>query len=209
MTTCFLSILIISLEKRKQSLQSLIQKLNNQITTFCTHNNISTSVVEILVNVDNGENKIGTKRNLLLKQVKGYFFTFIDDDDDVSDDYIYRLLFVADQSPTIHVFSFQQTCSLDNGKTSFIVNADMNNKIDDYIPLHTTTHEEMYQRHIWHWCMFNSNICKHVMFDDMNDGEDYKWLLKIRPLLKTQCHLNKPLYIYTTSPITSACSYFK
>jgi len=206
--TCYLSILIVSLEKRKHSLDRLTRKLEIQIENVRVNNNFNVSYTEILVNSDNGEKKIGTKRNELLCMSKGLFFTFIDDDDDVDDFYIYRIMLAIRQSNfTIDVFSFQQLCSLDNGKTTFFVNADIKNVIDEHIPLHTTRHKSVYQRNVWHWCVFNSKF-KHVLFKDMQDGEDYDWLLRIRPLLKKQCHLNLPLYLYTTSPETSECSYF-
>lgn len=77
-----LSILICSLEKRKESLDRLLSVLKQQ----------KTDEVEILVDVDNGEKIIGQKRNDLLEKSTGDYVCFIDDDDLVSDDYISRIL---------------------------------------------------------------------------------------------------------------------
>ncbi len=43
---------------------------------------------EVLCNVDSGENSSGKKRNELTAAASGEYIAFIDDDDDVSDDYV-------------------------------------------------------------------------------------------------------------------------
>ena len=51
-----------------------------------------TSDVEILLLFDNRHLTLGAKRNFILDRAKGDYISFIDDDDDISDDYIQTLL---------------------------------------------------------------------------------------------------------------------
>ena len=50
---------------------------------------------------------------------------------------------------------------------------------------------------------FRSCCIKDILFVNINTAEDIKWLLQVRPLLKTYYHIDKELYIYTSSVETS------
>ena len=82
-----LSVLICSLRKRDESLKRVVSKLLRQVAEEGAE-----STVEVLVNQDGGELFIGTKRNLLVQQSRGEYICFVDDDDDVSDDYVLKIL---------------------------------------------------------------------------------------------------------------------
>lgn len=84
-----LSILIPTLEKRKTVFNKLYNKLIDQIEKFNLKNN-----VEIVVSCDNGQKPTGQKRNELLQKSNGLYTCFLDDDDDVSNDYI-KLIYDA------------------------------------------------------------------------------------------------------------------
>jgi glycosyltransferase involved in cell wall biosynthesis len=75
-----LSILIPTLESRKEEFHRLYEKLSNQII-----GNSLADEVEILYLLDNREYSLGFKRNRLIEKAIGRFVAFIDDDDDVSD----------------------------------------------------------------------------------------------------------------------------
>jgi hypothetical protein len=77
-----LSILICSLHIRKPKLDILLKKLKKQ----CKNKN-----VEIKICGDNGELIISTKRNRLLRNSIGEYVCFIDDDDDISENYIQQI----------------------------------------------------------------------------------------------------------------------
>ena len=86
-----LSILVCALEKREEFHKTLMPVLGTQKAAFKDE-------VEILVEIDNGEKSIGTKRNLLLERAKGDYIVFIDDDDMISDTYVSRILECIDKS---------------------------------------------------------------------------------------------------------------
>jgi|GEM_PF-349681 len=79
----FWSILICTIPERQEHFSYICNKLNAQIQALGLQNQI-----EICSFLDNYEHSIGYKRNALLAQSQGKYINFIDDDDDISDDYI-------------------------------------------------------------------------------------------------------------------------
>ena len=77
-----LSITIASVSIRKEMLDNLLLELNKQIAE-----NNSEQEVEILIDADD-DRFLGTKRKLMLSQVKGLFTSAIDDDDLIFPNYI-------------------------------------------------------------------------------------------------------------------------
>jgi hypothetical protein len=77
------SILIPTLVERRAQFEKLRAKLQGQIDT----SGLSADV-ELLELCDNRELRLGTKRNALIARAQGEFIAFVDDDDDVSDDYV-------------------------------------------------------------------------------------------------------------------------
>jgi hypothetical protein len=70
------SLLIATIPGREQSLQRLLQAINERRAVLCPDLRI-----EICIAFDNREKKIGTKRQELLQSAKGKYFSFVDDDD--------------------------------------------------------------------------------------------------------------------------------
>lgn len=86
-----LSILICSLDERKDKLKKLTDILNKQ-----TNDN-----VEILANVDNRTKSVGMKRNELVKEAQGQYVCFIDDDDEIAPNYIPKIMDAIETSPDV------------------------------------------------------------------------------------------------------------
>jgi len=82
-----LSILVATMDSRRTLFERVYNKLRGQIITAGLHGQ-----VEILSERDNGKKKIGHKRNILVNRAKGDYVCFVDDDDDVSSDYVARLV---------------------------------------------------------------------------------------------------------------------
>lgn len=77
------SILLPTLDKNQPSFERIYQKLQHQIKILGLDEKI-----ELLVFKDAGEYPTGYKRNELLRRSKGYYISFIDDTDDINDNYI-------------------------------------------------------------------------------------------------------------------------
>src|SRR5688500_10762390 len=101
-----LSILIPTVPRRVETFfPRLIKKLEAQIT--------EPGSVEILGLYDNKLTTVGGKRNLLLDAARGDFLVFLDDDDDVCDDYLATLLPVLRAFPETDVVTYWQCCTID------------------------------------------------------------------------------------------------
>ena len=175
------SILICSLHDRKSLLKRLLSLLNKQIISYDKD-------VEILINIDNGEQSIGKKRNQLLQSAKGEYIAFIDDDDLVSKKYI-QLIVPILKNNNVDCIGFKGEIIIDNRKK------------------HTFIHSLKYktwfdQNGIKYRCPNHLNPIKRdlalrVLFPEINYAEDKQYSLKMIKLLKNEYFIdNETMYFY-------------
>ena len=153
--------------------------------------------VEILCLIDNKSMTIGEKRQSLLNCARGKWVGFMDDDDDISDDYIKNLSYVMKNSPA-DVITFDQHCSV-NGE-EFLVNFSMNNPHQPWIPGSGT---KKILRPPYHMCFWRSEIAKSSPFKPSSYGEDLAWCVGMHPKVRTETHLDTVLHYYQYSDSTS------
>lgn len=185
-----LSILICSLEERKDLLNRLLDCLNKQ----------KTDDVEIIVETDNGKLSIGDKRNLLLNKATGDYVCFIDDDDLVSDKYISLILKALENTPDcVGISGLWITHEPDR-----IINwskkyAGFNRIKDTYF---------IGANHI---TPVKASIARTIGFKSRNIGEDQDYGLRIRKYLNTEEIIKEPIYYYYCNKETSAAlkSFYK
>lgn len=171
-----LSILICSIKKRKPLLDRLTAIIQPQIK----------ECIECIIATDNGQMKIGAKRNFLVNKAQGEYITFIDDDDIVSNDYIERILSALHSSPDIVVFD---AFRFENGNPDRIVKYSL-----DY---HKDSHDRTaYYRMPNHLMCVKKSIAEQVPFKHLNFGEDSDYAYRLRFLLKTQERIDEILYQY-------------
>lgn len=91
-----LSILIPSLEERALQLSNILAAIYGQI-----YINKADKDVEVLTLVDNRQKTTGEKRNMLLDWAIGEYIAFIDDDDEISRDYIKLVLQAIETGPDV------------------------------------------------------------------------------------------------------------
>jgi glycosyltransferase involved in cell wall biosynthesis len=156
-----LSILIPTLSSRSKKLKKLTDALNYQIQT---------KPVQWLSLGDNKSMTVGEKRNLLIDMAKGDFVAFVDDDDNISPDYIDTLLKAIDDNPnkTVICFHGQQTT---DGKKDLPFRYNIN---------FGRNHKKMIDGQRWkvmlpdHLCCWNKSKIT-VKFPHKNLGEDHSW----------------------------------
>lgn len=184
-----LSILIPSIGARRNTfapkimdaIYSQIDKLKNP------------SEVQVISISDNQSMTVGNKRNLMVSMSAGDYVCFIDDDDRIADDYIEQILaatrhnadtitFIADVSingqhpkPCVYSLSFKEDSNTASG----------------------------YQRMPNHICAVKRELAIRTPFPDKMCGEDADYAAMLRPLLKTEHHINKSLYFYDYSDATT------
>lgn len=184
-----ISILILSIPNRIQNnLIPLYNKLLKQSEKY--------PQVEILCLIDNKTMTVGEKRQSLLDCARGQYIGFMDDDDDVSDDYIESLISAARKNPDADVITFDQHCVV-NGM-EFTVNFSIQNSNQKYVPG---------MKHVlrppFHICFWNNKIAKAAKFESSSYGEDYAWCLQMYPFVKNEEHIERQIHLYRYDDRTS------
>ena len=173
------SILICSLENRKDSLFCLLNILKLQ---DCDR-------LEILIMIDDGELSIGTKRNRLLEKAKGDYIAFVDDDDRVVNDYVSKILKALESEP--------DCCSLEgiitNNKKGWSRTFIHSLKYDKWF-----IKDNVYYRNPNHLSPVRRELALRIRFPDINSGEDKDYSTRLLPLLKIEEKIEGVLYYYDT-----------
>lgn len=176
-----LSILICSLHKRRGLLQSLLKSLQPHLT----------DEVEILTEIDSGEITTGKKRNNLLQKAKGKYIVFVDDDDELSPEYIPSILQAAKQDKDCIVFSGWMTTDGQDRR---------NFHLSIHYPYEAVTRNGKieYLRYPNHITPIKREIALQVAFENRTIGEDYKWATELhtKGLIKSEVKIHKFLYHY-------------
>lgn len=182
-----LSILIPTTHQRAHLLAVLRTELEYQIKL-----NNADGDVEILTEVDNpGESPTGTKRNKLLHAATGEYVCHIDDDDEISFDYIKEVLEAIAQSPDVVGFKGWMTTDGAN-RVDWRISKDLPYcaAIENGV--------EVYLRFPNHLSPILRKIAIQVGFPDLVMGEDYWYAETLHNLglIKTEVYIDKFLYHY-------------
>jgi glycosyltransferase involved in cell wall biosynthesis len=176
---CKLSILICTIPERKHLFDELYKKVSSQ--------SMNKSVQIIYDDAPKGTLTIGGKRNKLLTESIGEYVVFIDDDDDISIEYVDSILLAIDKAPDC--IGFKIHCDIE-GKSQMAVGSlkykQWADKVDGYDYVRTPYHKTPVKRSIAIQCMF----------PDKSYGEDHEYSKRIYPLLKSEVFIDKVLYNY-------------
>ncbi len=197
--TPVLSILIASLERRRDSLRELLAVLHTQI--FALENPWR---VEIHVDRDAGELPVGEKRSRLLSMARGQFICFIDDDDLVMPGYVADILAAVAAQPQADCVVFAGRLEVDGVFAGPF----------DYSIAHQRYYQlgNRYFRTPNHLCPVRRDLARRIGFKSINCGEDTDYARRLFPLLKTEAVIPDPalpgekktLYRYRVSPAGTA-----
>ncbi len=180
-----LSIMICSLRSRQESLDRVTSKLRGQVDR-----EDACDSVEILVNQDGGELLIGTKRNLLMQQASGEYVCFVDDDDDVSDDYVKKIMCA--------LLSERPDCVGIEGKILLRgVWYEFYHSIRYKVYLSNKTARKFY-RPPNHLNPIRRDIARRFPFTDKDSGEDSDFAMSVQKAgaLKTEVYITGSIYVY-------------
>lgn len=172
-----LSILLCTVTKRvSKYLPEIITELNRQ----------ATDEVEILYLGDNKKRTVGEKRNNLIDLCKGEYFSFIDDDDKISSDYVEQLLKGIESG--VDVVCFKAYRHQDGMKDREVL-YNLKYTKDRTMP----THYERLPNHLMCW---KKETVKSIKFENLTYGEDSEWAARAKPVAQTQIFINRVLYNY-------------
>lgn len=228
-----LSILICSLQERKDQLDGLFSHLLLQMpqkpTMFCSAPVIQPVCkgffcedVEVVSQIDNGEQKISAKRNDLLLRAQGDYICFVDDDDQVPDYYIAAILAaieypkpVGDSITFPLVATTKQIEELKSSKEWIDPRPDVVGFTGRYFVdgkeqkpfIHSIKYNNWFEDgRAYYRCPTPLNpikreLCLKVGFNErLSLVEDHDFSIRIRPLLKTEVFIDKPMYFYYFVP---------
>lgn len=174
-----LSILICSLEERKDLLDRLLYRLKPQ----------KDDRVEILTEVDDRKILIGKKRNILMRRATGQYVAYVDDDDLVSFDYVRKILKATKKSPDccgmegIITFRGKYPCKFIHSKKY----------------KHWSQKDGVYYRPPNHLNPIKREIARHFPFPELNKYEDRNYSTRAYSHLKSEIYINDPIYFYLCS----------
>lgn len=190
----YLSILTPSIPSRVgTSLIKLINKIEKQIQ----ENNLEKKV-EHLILIDNKIRTVGRKRDNLVQSAVGQFVAFVDDDDDISNDYVLELTNAIKENPDVDVITFDQNCFIEDYPKS-VATFGLNHEHQGYEP------GIRFTRKPYHICAWNRKLAQQFRVPSNNICEDAGWVTPMWNVAKTEHHIDKVLHAYVQSVANTAC----
>lgn len=180
-----LSILTPTIPGREAQLETLQAKIAKQST--CKR-------VEHLALSDNRFRSIGAKRQALVDIARGEYIAFVDDDDDIAEDYVSSLIEAIEKGAD--TITFQQR-AIYNGLESKVIFG-INNRDEAFNAGGITL------RAPWHVCAWRRDRVADCQFAESNYGEDRIWAIQARRRARTGYHIDRVLHTYIHDAATTA-----
>ena len=155
------SILIPTISGREATLQRLLASINEKKLRICPG-----LCIEICISFDNREMSIGNKRQKLMKDARGKYMSFIDDDDDVTDAYF------EDAKSCIE--GKFQVCRLRGQMKRFTFTHSI-----EYNEKSMAAVGEVFTRPPNHLNIMLTDVAKFVPFHDKKIYEDFDWAIRL------------------------------
>lgn len=148
-----------------------------------------TKDVEIILLFDNRQLTLGAKRNIVLERATGDYIAFVDDDDDISDDYIETLLTASKD-----VLTFKTAHYIDgafNKEVVYSTTKGNRNRPDHYIRWANAI------------CCWRTEFARGVGYGDVTFAEDTDFGSRAAKKNPKEQFVNKVLYKHLWSSETS------
>lgn len=174
-----LSILIATMHSRRDKFSLLLSFLDYQLQ------NDNRFLVEILYD-DSLSYNIGVKRNKLLEQATGEYIVFIDDDDEISPNYVSLILEACKHGTDCIGINGKITTNGRNERKWFISREYAGWSENNGVYYRTPNHISPVRR----------ELALKAGFPNIAFAEDYEYSMRLIPLLKTEIKIEEPLYHY-------------
>lgn len=193
-----LSILIPTLPQRKKMFNILRKNLTSQID-FVHSTHPSLGQVEILFDSSKkflkGGLSVGAKRDALKCRATGDYLVFVDDDDMIAPNYLESILRLMESNPDIITFRSLYKSEHYWGIVDMNLNHAENEQMND---------STIVKRQPFHVCPIRTSIAQQHSFPDINNAEDWGWMVKVLSDCQKQAHSDQILHQYNDFSITSA-----
>jgi glycosyltransferase involved in cell wall biosynthesis len=184
-----LSIVMLSIPERKVAFKHLRSKVQKQID-YCNRSHKTLGGAEIVSVVtpkhSDGGGSIGSKRQLGLLASRGEYVCWLDDDDDISPDYVETLLRLCNKGADVCTFN-----NISKFETYWmVVKMDFKTKHDQQAK------PGIINRRPWHLCPFRRALLQGIQFPDANWDEDTGFIGQALKKCKTHVHTDAILHEY-------------
>lgn len=188
-----LSILTPSVPERSDKLSSLMIKLSHQTDYIHTHH-WTLGRVEYLFDdskkFTDGGLSIGKKREALVKRASGKYLCFLDDDENVSPNYVETIVRLCQLD--CDVVTFRSIAKMDNYWS--VIDMSLKNNEDE-----EATPDRIVRRKPWHINAIRSSFAKLYEFPDTNYSEDALWMKNVLYHLESEAHTDAIIHQYNHS----------
>ncbi len=193
MNNPLLSILIPTVFEREDLCNLLLQKLGSQILNL---NGTDKIMVSVMREVDNKEMSIGEKREKLYQKATGLFSWQIDDDDDIAEGSIEKILEAIKNNPDVDCITFREKCIIDG----VYKRSNFSHKYDGW---KDNFDGFDWVRDVFYKCVIKTEIAKKVPFPHIRYNEDQQWGVALKPFIHTEHHIDEEIYYYihNSSPL--------
>ncbi len=178
-----LSILITTIDKRSGQFANLYRKLLDQIQTLHLEHQ-----VEVLFFKDAQTYKVGYKRNALIAGAKGDYVCFLDDDDDICDQYV-KLIYEALKTNPDCVSCTGIMYKPKHTPQKFVHSLKYHNSFVE---------NQVAYSPVYHLNPVRREYALQAKFPEQNYNEDTTWARRLYDLnlLKTEVEIHEPYYFY-------------
>lgn len=155
--------------------------------------------VEHLVLMDNKKRTVGEKRDALLRAARGKYVAFVDDDDNVTGNYVSAILNATRDDPD--VITFRQMATVNQFSRTVEFKLGNPNEPWSHYPIETLP---PIKRNAWHVCAWRRTLAILSSFPASNYGEDWAYAARLcaMPGLK-ETHIPEVLHFYRHSSETT------
>lgn len=150
-------------------------------------------LVEVMTLLDNRRQTRSDKRNAAVRDAKGRYFAFVDDDDEVAPDYVESLLSAIKTNPTADIVVFDSEVS-GYSEHSKICKFGLEYRYGE--------DEGHYYRKPGHLCAWRIGIVRRHPFRHV-ENEDADWSQRALVDARRQARVDKVLYFYRYDPVKS------
>jgi glycosyltransferase involved in cell wall biosynthesis len=184
---------------RRHFLEKLLATLTPQVQAA----NNGHVRVEILTCTDDGERSarnprgtglpIGIKRNRLVEQAQGRFVAFVDDDDQLSGDYVAKILRALDETPDATHCGIEGVMTWDGQNATRFVCSLANGPIWREPIINRV---KVYLRPPNHLCPIKREIALRAPFPPKSFAEDKAYADAVFPMLRREARVPGAIYFY-------------
>lgn len=160
--------------------------------------------IEVLTIMDNKTMTIGRKRSCLFHIAQGKYTCIIDDDDDVTIDFVQTMREKITDDLDVDVICYNQDANIDGKSWTIRTSLKHNQQFPfDQLVVDTSGNPIPCNRPPWHWCAWKTDFAKKIPFGDSNTQEDTIFVLDAISKAKTELVIDKVLCKYRWSSSTS------